>query len=260
MRHAAVGLAMAGFTVLGACTSVEEPKVADNPLDPQSLDPRSEAHLYLEEVEGADALAWVRGENERTLKVLESDGRFQGYYDAALKIATSAERIPYGSIRNGYVYNLVLPILRSALDLPSSLAWTCTSNSSGEYVYTISQSSYPYANENDGKGKIVGQDWPDNIYEELVETTSCTVTLTAGEQVILTGSGSFYSRGDLYEYPLGIKMHDGWFSSQLDYTFTITIGVGANGTITATLDYTAQPIVTDQWENAFFKQIGRAHV
>ena len=79
--------------------------MADNPLDPQSLDPRSEAHLYLEEVEGADALAWVRGENERTLKVLESDQRFQGYYDAALKIATSAERIPYGSIRNGYVYN-----------------------------------------------------------------------------------------------------------------------------------------------------------
>lgn len=155
--------------------------------------------------------------------------------------------------RNGYVYNLVLPILRSALDLPSSLAWTCTSNSSGEYVYTITQTVYPYSSQNDGKGKIVGQDWPDNIYEELVETTSCTVTLTAGEQVVLTGSGSFYSRGDLYEYPLGIKMHDGWFSSQLDYTFTITIGVGSNGTITATLDYTAQPIVTDQWENAFFK-------
>lgn len=64
-----------------------------------------DSHLYLEEVEGKEALAWVRGENERTLKVLESDARFQGYYDAALKIATSQERIPYGSIRKGYVYN-----------------------------------------------------------------------------------------------------------------------------------------------------------
>ena len=51
------------------------------------------------------ALAWVREENERTLKVLEGDARYQGYYDAALKIATSQERIPYGSIRKGYVYN-----------------------------------------------------------------------------------------------------------------------------------------------------------
>ncbi len=100
MRQAAFGLAMAGFAVLGACMSLEEPKVADNPLDP-----KPQAHLWLEEVEGAEALAWVRGENERTLKVLEGDQRYQGYYDAALKIATSAERIPYGSIRKGFVYN-----------------------------------------------------------------------------------------------------------------------------------------------------------
>ena len=65
----------------------------------------SGSKLLREEVEGAEALTWVRGENERTLKVLEGDARYQGYYDAALKIATSAERIPYGSIRGGYVYN-----------------------------------------------------------------------------------------------------------------------------------------------------------
>ena len=99
-RLAAVGLAAAGFAVLGACMSLEEPNVADNPRDP-----KSEAHLWLEDVEGADALAWVRAENERTLKVLEGDQRFQGYYDAALRIATSAERIPHGAVRNGQVYN-----------------------------------------------------------------------------------------------------------------------------------------------------------
>ena len=70
-----------------------------------ALDPNSDAHLYLEEVEGADALAWVRKQNERTLGVLEGDARFKGYYDAALAISTSKERIPYGSIRKGYVYN-----------------------------------------------------------------------------------------------------------------------------------------------------------
>ena len=114
MRSIIAGLAAAA---LAACSPQEEAKVTSNPLDPNScspqeeakvtnaLDPNSDAHLYLEEVEGAQALDWVRAQNERSLKVLEGDARYQGYYDAALKIATSAERIPYGSIRGGYVYN-----------------------------------------------------------------------------------------------------------------------------------------------------------
>lgn len=70
-----------------------------------ALDPNSEAHLYLEEVEGEEALAWVRKQNERSLAVLEGDPRFKGYYEAALSIATSKARIPYGAIRQGHVYN-----------------------------------------------------------------------------------------------------------------------------------------------------------
>ncbi len=64
-----------------------------------------ESHLFLEEVEGEAAIAWVKQQNERSLAVLQGDPRYQGYYDAALAIATSKERIPYGSVRNGYVYN-----------------------------------------------------------------------------------------------------------------------------------------------------------
>ena len=95
MRFVLAGVAAA---VLAACATQEETKVTAKAID-------RDAHLYLEEVEGADALAWVRKQNERSLAVLESDPRFQGYYEAALKIATSKERIPYGSIRNGHVYN-----------------------------------------------------------------------------------------------------------------------------------------------------------
>jgi prolyl oligopeptidase len=85
--------------VLAACASQEATTVtATAPID-------REKHLFLEEVEGADALAWVRAQNERTLAILENDARFKGYYEAALSIATSKERIPYGSIRKGYVYN-----------------------------------------------------------------------------------------------------------------------------------------------------------
>jgi len=92
--------------VLAACASQEATTVTTStPAAAASLDPNSGAHLYLEEVEGADALAWVRAQNERSLAVLENDPRFKGYYDAALTIATSKERIPYGSIRKGHVYN-----------------------------------------------------------------------------------------------------------------------------------------------------------
>ena len=88
--------AVLALSVVAAC-GPKETAVTD------SFDPAS--HMFLEEVEGTQALDWVRAQNERSLKVLQEDPRYQGYYDAALKIATSKERIPYGSIRNGFVYN-----------------------------------------------------------------------------------------------------------------------------------------------------------
>jgi prolyl oligopeptidase len=91
-------LMLAGaMVVLAACASQEMTKVTT------AID--REKHLYLEEVEGVEALAWVRSQNDRTLAILENDARFKGYYEAALGIATSKERIPYGSIRQGHVYN-----------------------------------------------------------------------------------------------------------------------------------------------------------
>ncbi|OZB15012.1 MAG: S9 family peptidase [Hyphomonas sp. 34-62-18] len=63
------------------------------------------AHLWLEEVEGAQALAWVTAQNERTLAELEADPRYAGFEAEALEVLNSSERIPYGSVRDGYVYN-----------------------------------------------------------------------------------------------------------------------------------------------------------
>ncbi len=91
-----VAALMAGLAV-AACSAKEQTAVKD------SFDPA--AHLFLEEVEGEQAITWVKAQNERTLGLLQSDPRYQGYYDAALRIATSKERIPLGSIRNGFVYN-----------------------------------------------------------------------------------------------------------------------------------------------------------
>ncbi len=62
-------------------------------------------HGWLEEVEGDDALRWVRSQNHRTLTELQADRRFDGFHAAALEVATSADRIPYGTVRDGVVYN-----------------------------------------------------------------------------------------------------------------------------------------------------------
>jgi prolyl oligopeptidase len=51
--------------------------------------------LWLEEIEGAAALAWVARQNARALAALESDPRFDGFHRAALDVLTSADRIPY---------------------------------------------------------------------------------------------------------------------------------------------------------------------
>jgi prolyl oligopeptidase len=51
--------------------------------------------LWLEDIEGDEALAWVREQNARTVALLEADPRYQTLYDTALKIITAEDRIPY---------------------------------------------------------------------------------------------------------------------------------------------------------------------
>ncbi|MCB9086079.1 MAG: S9 family peptidase [Bdellovibrionaceae bacterium] len=62
-------------------------------------------YIWLEEIEGEKALSWVREQNGHSLNLLEKDDRFTDYMSTAQKILTSDDRIPYGRIRNGFVYN-----------------------------------------------------------------------------------------------------------------------------------------------------------
>ncbi|HTY93403.1 MAG TPA: prolyl oligopeptidase family serine peptidase [Steroidobacteraceae bacterium] len=61
--------------------------------------------LWLEDIEGERALAWVRQHNERSLGQLTGDVRYQAAYEQALGILEDRSRIPYGALRGGYVYN-----------------------------------------------------------------------------------------------------------------------------------------------------------
>ena len=91
---AALGL-LAGFGHAQSPDTNEEAAVTA-PTDP---------HIWLEDVEGEQSLSWVRAQNERSLKVLEGDKRFAKLKADAEEIVNATDRIPYGSIRDGMVYN-----------------------------------------------------------------------------------------------------------------------------------------------------------
>jgi prolyl oligopeptidase len=93
---------------MAACAATQNPEtiVADTDMPtPAVTQPGEDPYLWLEDVEGEDALAWVRSQNERTLAALQADPRYAGFEAAALDALNSKERIAYGVVRAGFVYN-----------------------------------------------------------------------------------------------------------------------------------------------------------
>jgi prolyl oligopeptidase len=79
------------------------PAAAQTPTPPPS--DTADPYLWLEELNGTRALDWVKAENAKTLAVLQTDPRFQGFYDQALEIGQAADRIPYPTIIDSRIYN-----------------------------------------------------------------------------------------------------------------------------------------------------------
>ena len=65
---------------------------------------QTDAHLWLEEVTGDDALAWVREHNEPTVAELAGE-RFEQMRAEALEVLDTDARIPYVRRRGDYLYN-----------------------------------------------------------------------------------------------------------------------------------------------------------
>jgi len=68
-------------------------------------DKTADPYAFLEEIEGAKAIAWAKKENARSLPELEADPRFAPMREEALAILTSTDRLATGAIHNGAVYN-----------------------------------------------------------------------------------------------------------------------------------------------------------
>ncbi len=62
-------------------------------------------YIWLEEIEGEKALDWVRAQNRPTLERFEANPLYDQFKATAERILQDKERIPYGSLRGGYVYN-----------------------------------------------------------------------------------------------------------------------------------------------------------
>jgi prolyl oligopeptidase len=100
-RLADFAAAAAALALASPALAQPVPQAAPPAAAPESQDP----FLWLEDLNGARAMDWVRAENARTVKVLEADPRFKGLYDDALKIAEAKDRIPEPRFLGGAIFN-----------------------------------------------------------------------------------------------------------------------------------------------------------
>jgi prolyl oligopeptidase len=62
-------------------------------------------YAWLEDTHGQKPLEWVKAHNAVALGQLKADPRYQRNYGTALALADAADRIAYGRLRHGHVYN-----------------------------------------------------------------------------------------------------------------------------------------------------------
>ena len=72
---------------------------------PRQLADDEDPFLWLEDIEGERALAWVKERNARTLAVLQGDARYARFEAEALKVAEATDRIAMPSFRGRMIYN-----------------------------------------------------------------------------------------------------------------------------------------------------------
>ncbi|HEX2080722.1 MAG TPA: prolyl oligopeptidase family serine peptidase [Longimicrobium sp.] len=75
------------------------------PAAPVAAQEPDDPFLWLEEVEGDRALAWVREHNQATLQELEAHPAYRPIFERAMRILNARERIAMPDVRGDRVYN-----------------------------------------------------------------------------------------------------------------------------------------------------------
>jgi prolyl oligopeptidase len=86
------------FAVIASVAHAQSPDLAPAPHMPADLTPAgvraADEHLALEQVDGAEAMSFVRASNERALATLTGDPRYEPFRQQAEAILTATDRIP----------------------------------------------------------------------------------------------------------------------------------------------------------------------
>src|SRR5205085_2139470 len=86
---------------IGAALMTAASSAGAKPAAPADNDP----YQWMEEIEGARALDWVKAHNADALKVLKGDPFYETAFKEATDILTAKDRIPYVTVEGGYAYN-----------------------------------------------------------------------------------------------------------------------------------------------------------
>ena len=95
------------FALMSALTATtalaQSAPVAPMDLTPGSLwmEQTDDPYLWLEDVDGTRAMAWVHGQNAKSARRLESDPRYETFRREALAIFTAEDRIPLPHLPRG---------------------------------------------------------------------------------------------------------------------------------------------------------------
>jgi prolyl oligopeptidase len=92
------------FWLLASCLLTLGPATMSHAAETQS--PPEDPYLWLEDVQGAKALAWVRERNAESEKVLQARPGFEASRASIREVLDSREQIPYVSRQGGWFYNL----------------------------------------------------------------------------------------------------------------------------------------------------------
>ena len=104
-------LLLVPLAVLTACgppptpETVEGETVTGEAKEGTMTEGEDDPYLWLEEIQGEKSLNYARAQNERTFGVLKADPRFATIETESLEILEAKDRIPYGTVKAGFVYN-----------------------------------------------------------------------------------------------------------------------------------------------------------
>jgi prolyl oligopeptidase len=151
--------------------------MSPTPTSGQTPSEPPDKYQWLEDVSGDRSMAWVRAENQRTAKVIESDPRFADLQATALKVVESPDRLAIPAINGDQVYNT----WRDADHIRGILRRTSLTD------YLTAQPHWQTVLDYDALGKQDNQKWVQKGRVCLYPGNElCLVALSAGGEDALT--------------------------------------------------------------------------